>query len=493
MGAADPYLSLVAVSRNDDHGGNTLERTQVFVDSFLEQCARYQLDAELILVEWNPPENQAPLAEAISWAKATEWAGGRVITVPYERHLMLNYARSLPLFQMIGKNVGIRRARGEFVLATNIDILFSEELFAFLAKRKLSPDRMIRCDRFDVDSAISDPTVTDKFAFAWSHIVRRNERSKPWDVEGSTEQPEEMGASPGWVAKSGFFEETNEYGVRVLTSKADIPQNAMHVNACGDFTLLHQEAWARIGGYAEFELYSLHIDTFGIQCAHRAGYLETWLAPPAVCFHVEHAVGSGFTEDKKSPLYDRLAAQGIGLFDYDEVWAAFEKMEREGAPLEFNQDFWGLRDIPLNETICGAGGTRIQAVPEADRAPWDAIVGAIRPEFELLGWFRGVRRGVESRAEESRVTLRTALEACQNAFEAARERWETDRLRLNGVLDKVRKDRDERVRREVGLNRQHAADLEKIADGAERLRSTRERLSAYRKVFGGLERFGFFK
>ena len=50
-----PYLSLVAASRNDDHGGNMVYRTQIFVDSFLEQCERHQLRAELILVEWNPP------------------------------------------------------------------------------------------------------------------------------------------------------------------------------------------------------------------------------------------------------------------------------------------------------------------------------------------------------------------------------------------------------------------------------------------------------
>ena len=50
-----PYLTLVAASRNDNHGGNTLYRTQIFVDSFLEQCERHQLRAELILVEWNPP------------------------------------------------------------------------------------------------------------------------------------------------------------------------------------------------------------------------------------------------------------------------------------------------------------------------------------------------------------------------------------------------------------------------------------------------------
>jgi len=38
----------------------------------------------------------------------------------------------LPLFQMIAKNVGIRRARGRFVLVTNIDILFSDAVIQFM-------------------------------------------------------------------------------------------------------------------------------------------------------------------------------------------------------------------------------------------------------------------------------------------------------------------------------------------------------------------------
>ena len=40
---------------------------------------------------------------------------------------------------MIAKNVGIRRARGRFMLATNIDIIFSNELVDWLASGPLEP------------------------------------------------------------------------------------------------------------------------------------------------------------------------------------------------------------------------------------------------------------------------------------------------------------------------------------------------------------------
>ena len=54
---------------------------------------------------------------------------------------------------MIGKNVGIRRARGRFVLATNIDILFDDALVRYLRDR-LKPGTMLRVDRYDVPGDI---------------------------------------------------------------------------------------------------------------------------------------------------------------------------------------------------------------------------------------------------------------------------------------------------------------------------------------------------
>src|SRR5690349_11117145 len=124
-----PKLSVVATSRNDDHGGNLLPRTQWFIDGLVEQSSRHELPTELVLVEWNPPADRPPLAEALRWPAAGSSLTARVVTVPPERHAKLDFADAMPLFQMIAKNVGIRRARGEYILATNIDILFSDPLF----------------------------------------------------------------------------------------------------------------------------------------------------------------------------------------------------------------------------------------------------------------------------------------------------------------------------------------------------------------------------
>src|SRR5437588_3562711 len=161
-------LSIVATSRNDDHGGNLLHRMQLFVNGLLEQCRRHQLDAELILVDWNPPPDKPKLKEALSYPVQNGCCDVRIIEVPPEVHSRFKYSDGLPLFQMIAKNVGIRRARAPFILATNIDILFSDELVA--AFRNLKAGAMYRVDRRDIVAELARtplPTPAQCRALPW--------------------------------------------------------------------------------------------------------------------------------------------------------------------------------------------------------------------------------------------------------------------------------------------------------------------------------------
>ena len=111
----------MVASRNDDHGNNQLIRTHAMVDTLLCHAEIYQLPLELIIVDWNPPADRPSLRNMISLGKCTDDCAVRVINVPPEIHQRFHYSHSLSFFQMIAKNVGLRRARGEFVLATTID------------------------------------------------------------------------------------------------------------------------------------------------------------------------------------------------------------------------------------------------------------------------------------------------------------------------------------------------------------------------------------
>src|SRR5262249_20830354 len=176
------YLSLVATARNDDHGGNLLGRMQAFVSGFLEQCKRFNISSELVLVEWNPPADRPRLKDALKWSVDGPCAV-RIIEVPADVHTRFKYAKALPLYQMIAKNVGIRRTRGRFVLATNIDILISDELAAFLGEQKLERGRMYRIDRHDAMSGVPvRASVEEMLAYCRTHLIRVNAREGTFTV-----------------------------------------------------------------------------------------------------------------------------------------------------------------------------------------------------------------------------------------------------------------------------------------------------------------------
>jgi hypothetical protein len=177
MPQVDPLLSVVVTSRNDNHGGTLLRRMQTFTNHFIGQCKRHALNAELVIVEWNPPVDRPRLVEALRWPTDLGPCQVRIIEVPSELHRRFEHSSALPLFQMIAKNVGIRRSRGQFILATNIDILFSDEMMRFIVDNKLRPDRMYRVDRMDVMTEVPvDGTVEEQLAYCRCHFLRRNAR-----------------------------------------------------------------------------------------------------------------------------------------------------------------------------------------------------------------------------------------------------------------------------------------------------------------------------
>ncbi len=170
----NPYLSVVVTSRNDNHGGSLLYRMQHFVDGLIIQCNRHKLKAELIIVEWNPPEENPPLVKALQFPKGNHFCKIRFIRVSKEIHMTLDHADKIPLFQMIGKNIGIRRALGKFVLATNIDILFSNELIEHI-KTKLKSGRVYRVDRLDVPNELPRSNSFDEILqYCKINVLRAN-------------------------------------------------------------------------------------------------------------------------------------------------------------------------------------------------------------------------------------------------------------------------------------------------------------------------------
>ena len=390
-------LSIVATSRNDDHGGNLLHRMQLFVNGLLEQCRRHQLDAELILVDWNPPPDKPKLKDALSYPVKNGRCDVRIIEVPSEIHQRFKHSDQLPLFQMIAKNVGIRRARAPFVLATNIDILFSDEIMGFIASRKMNANRMYRVDRHDVPTEIPDGKIEDQLHFCRHHVLRVHKRRsadysaryhevlarKTFALEWSNWRRWPMtnairGLILGdrtyvrdfWLLSQVRLEASQGRRFPNTLSRyfmLDLPVN-LHTNACGDFTLLHARRWQTVRGYPEFATYCMHVDALLCYAAHHAGALEEVLADPMRIYHIDHGTGSGdgagaWHASSKAglPALSEIPtngnarreenAGGIPRIEFPQLMEWAIDMRRRGRPILFNSESWGLADEDLPETL----------------------------------------------------------------------------------------------------------------------------------------------
>jgi hypothetical protein len=427
MAERAPYLSVVATARNDDHGGNPLYRTQLFVNGLIAQCDRYEVPAELVLVEWNPPADRPRLAEVLNWP-ASEWCDVRIVEVPHDLHSTLEHSDRLPLFQMIGKNVGIRRARGEYVLATNIDIHFSNELMELVASRTLDPSRVYRVDRVDVPAEIDpDWSMEEQLEFCRRRAIRVNKydmtvdlltgrkyriykdvpfilRALPqsliarthlaryllwrvyafvyWIVAGLNDPKQVpdrvkrrlrrlavlvagdadvasgtvaaatarhtlwrlpwLAVQIGRVAVHDIRRRSRDFLAAVEWEKSRL---RLHTNASGDFTMMSKDAWMRTGGYAEFEMYSMHIDGLALYQARYAGILEHRL--PHAVYHIEH--GGGFKPESRD-LTERLEQAAIPQISNDQLMTWIYEMYKTNRPIPFNDDDWGFAGETLPET-----------------------------------------------------------------------------------------------------------------------------------------------
>jgi hypothetical protein len=424
--SVSPYLSVVAASRNDDHGGDPLVRTQIFINNFTRQCEKYHLSAELIIIDWNPVPNRPGLAAVLTIPPETTYCQTKVITVPTELHNRLKYADKLPFFQMIAKNVGIRRARGDFILATNIDIIFSDELLRFIASQELNSKKLYRVDRYDIKSGLSaDCSLDESLDYAWANRIRTHRRYQPEDLVKHLY--DDKAFKKVCAPQGQFREESNgvqvvqEQGVWQIRPERTVRMTHLHTNACGDFTLLSREGWFAVRGYPEFEAFSFNIDSIGFVAAHYEGYEEVSLLPPCVCFHIEHGMCSVWTPEGEKELFAGLRETGILSAEWPVLMPLVETMREQGKALEFNHPGWGLADFVLPEH-CMGDVKKIPAEKLEELALQAAThaVSAIQPTYDLDRLtLADERRLAPGELAEVRRQLRHARE-CISAMESSK-------------------------------------------------------------------------
>ena len=264
---SDPYVSLVIVGRNDGYGDDFLGRLRRFMASLDHQVAPYPGLIEVVFVEWNPRPQDLPMSDVMPRVRNFDT---RIVTVPADVHDGLD--PHLPVLEWHGKNTGARRARGQFVLLTNPDILFSSELIDRLAQRDLDPDRFYRTDRYDFRGINLDHwPVAEWIDEAANHVFAGyiTIRSMSTEVE--------IRVAPGAHVPRDRLPASREW------------KGFVHSNGSGDFILAHRLTFDEVGGMWEQTQQRWHVDTYSVCRMFVAGFDCEVFTAPACIFHQDHA------------------------------------------------------------------------------------------------------------------------------------------------------------------------------------------------------------
>lgn len=137
-----PTIAAVMVGRNDDYMPDFGERLRATIDWNLSN-----LVDEAIFVEWNPPADRPLLGPLLT----REFPRLRVYVVPEALHQQVCHNPKLPVMEYHAKNVGIRRSKADWIIATNADVAFSAE--AIIAIKGLAADEnmLLTAQRIDIN------------------------------------------------------------------------------------------------------------------------------------------------------------------------------------------------------------------------------------------------------------------------------------------------------------------------------------------------------
>lgn len=145
-------ISIVLTGRNDGYGGDFLGRFVRTLRFNHQQLASRGIAHEIVFVEWAPLRDRPRLFDLV-FAAAPEidrdvcaWYD---VDARYQDELSLH--PSLAYLEFIAKNVGIRRARGRFVLTTNCDVFLGRTILEVVERGALKPGVVYRAPRHDLD------------------------------------------------------------------------------------------------------------------------------------------------------------------------------------------------------------------------------------------------------------------------------------------------------------------------------------------------------
>jgi len=155
-------ISIIVVGRNDNYGGDFDGRLFATARYNLAELAKRGVEVELVFVEWNPLTDRPLLSERVVAA----FAEARCFVVDGAVHRLFSGNRYIAVSEYHAKNVGARRARGDWLILTNPDNFFGSDVLDFLGASAFDPQTLYRAGWIEIETAaqIDDPRLTDRYA-----------------------------------------------------------------------------------------------------------------------------------------------------------------------------------------------------------------------------------------------------------------------------------------------------------------------------------------
>ena len=298
------YLSIVMTGRDDDHCVGFARRMQNSIDMYGYFADLFQFDIEIVIVEWNP------LSHKVLWntlVNPNSHLTIRVIMVPKQIHDQVEHtkfdapgANEMSFFLGIAQNVGIRRAKGKFILATNADIIPNRMLMQFLSRPDvLAPDTFYRIYRYDMDRTV----------------------------------PQMLGPSQAIPI----------YEREAKLRGSEVSKGVIHKKAAGDFILAHSDIFNHVRGFPEIRCDGLKIDgeILDNMSQHAS---QSIFEPPFKIFHQYHPSRYDKTYDRNTDV--RLFGQRQRSF---KPYGDRARMCTDYMLMNWNRESWGLANCDLKE------------------------------------------------------------------------------------------------------------------------------------------------
>ena len=266
-------LSAVVVSRNDNYGGNLADRATYCLNSLIDTFD------EVFYIDWNSPTHS--LLYDIE-DRLIKKGNLKHIVIPPDVASMFtnNDPQAQVCCETLARNIGIRRATGDYIVSTNIDVIAPK--------------------RDHLEKAINELDKNTFYTISRRHVEWKDIE----EFHGGERKFSDWKNLRDHLIKNS---EERKYDEKVVDG-----DDYSIINCCGDFQLAHKDIWHEIKGFEEELIYVLYSDTNVQKKVIKHGFNLKAIYSPAL-FHIFHGKGGGGFLDginrKTNDMYRAVTSQ----------------------------------------------------------------------------------------------------------------------------------------------------------------------------------------